>query len=158
MLESAPHLPEGCFIDIYGPLDEYTPEDILARGKGRVRYCGFLSHSEVDAKLWDYDCLVLATFHASEGYPGVIAEAYAHGLPVITTRWLAIPEIVDDECGVLIDPGDTQAFVSAVTALHRDPERWRKLKEGAQARAKQFNHTTWSRRFEEICEQLTDPK
>jgi len=154
MLEAAASLPVGCSIDIYGPTDEYTPADVDMRGKGRVRYRGVLTPEEVDAKLWEYDCLVLPTFHANEGYPGVIAEAFAHGLPVITTRWLAIPEIVDESCGLLIKPQDTNAFVRAVTALYNDPNLWHRLKEGARGRAPMFDHARWSRVFEEICERL----
>jgi glycosyltransferase involved in cell wall biosynthesis len=154
ILEASSRLPSECSIDIYGPPDEYTADDIQERGSGRVRYGGFLTHSEVDVKLWEYDCLVLPTYHRGEGYPGVIAEAFAHGLPVITTNWRAIPEIVDDECGILIEPGDTGAFISAVTKLHVDKHLWRRLKEGARKQAKQFDHAVWSRKFEEICEQL----
>ncbi len=154
MLEAAVQLPAECSIDIYGPTEEYTAREIDARGLGRVRYRGFLTHEEVDAKLWDYDCLVLPTFHPSEGYPGVLAEAFAHGLPVITTRWLAIPEIVDETCGLLIEPQDTRAFVHSVKALHSDPALWRRLKDGARAKAEMFDHTRWSRLFEEICEGL----
>lgn len=154
MLEVAASLPVGCSIDIYGPADEYTPAEIDARGKGRVRYRGILTHEEVDAKLWEYDCLVLPTFHANEGYPGVIAEAFAHGLPVITTRWLALPEIVDGTCGLLVEPQDTRAFIDAIVSLNTDPALWRRLKEGARARAPIFDHSRWSRLFEEICKRL----
>ena len=154
ILEAAPQLPEDSRIDIYGPLDEYTAEEIRERGMGRVHYRGVLTHGQVDAKLWEYDCLVLPTYHPGEGYPGAIAEAFAHALPVITTRWLAIPEIVDEDCGILIEPNDTQAFVAAMTALCRDKSRWHRLKEGARIKAAQFDHAVWSRRFEEICEQL----
>jgi glycosyltransferase involved in cell wall biosynthesis len=154
LLEAAPRLPAECSIDIYGPLDEYTAEAIRERGRGRIHYRGFLSHEQVDATLWNYDCLVLPTFHPGEGYPGVIAEAFAHGLPVITTRWLAIPEMVDDTCGLLIEPQDTPAFVAALTALHRDSTLWLKLREGARLRAAQFDHAQWSRKFEAICERL----
>ena len=144
MLEAAAKLPSGCSIDIYGPTEEYTADEIDARGGGRVRYRGFLTHDEVDARLWDYDCLVLPTFHPSEGYPGVIAEAYVHGLPVITTRWLAIPEIVDESCGLLIEPRDTPAFIRAITEIHGDPVLWRRLKSGARAKAGLFDHAHWS--------------
>jgi len=127
MLDAAASLPHGCTIDIFGPTDEYTPSDIGARGGGRVRYRGFLSHDEVDAKLWEYDCLVLPTFHFNEGYPGVIAEAFAHGLPVTATRWLALPEIVDETCGLLVEPQDTQAFVRAIATINGAPALWRRL-------------------------------
>lgn len=154
ILEAATHLTRDVGIDLYGPLDEYTAEEIEERGMGRIHYRGFLTHEQVNTKLWEYDCLVLPTFHPGEGYPGVIAEAFAHGLPVITTSWLAIPEIVDDDCGILIEPRDTEAFVAAVTALHSDKARWLRLKEGARFKASQFDHALWSTKFEEICEYL----
>lgn len=154
MLEAAPLLPEGCQIDLFGPCDEYSADEIARRGKDRVRYCGMLTQIEVAEKLWEYDCLVLPTHHPGEGYPGVIAEAFVHGLPVITTKWLAIPEIVDDECGVLIDPQDALGFAHAVALLHCDRPRWLRLREGARRRAGLFDHARWSRRFEEICESL----
>jgi glycosyltransferase involved in cell wall biosynthesis len=154
LLESAPQLPQHCHIDIFGPPDEYSGELINARGAGRVRYGGFLTHEQVDRKLWEYDCLVLPTFHPGEGYPGVIAEAFAHALPVITTRWMAIPEMVDESCGMLVEPGDTPAFVAAIARLHADPAQWRRLKLGAQQRAGDFDHAQWATRFEELCAAL----
>jgi glycosyltransferase involved in cell wall biosynthesis len=154
MLEAAADLPGECSIDIYGSPDDYTGEEITARGRDRVRYRGFLTHEQVDAKLWEYDCVVLPTFHPGEGYPGVIAEAYAHALPVIATRWLAIPEIVDDNCGILIAPRDTKAFLAAVTTLYRDSARWLTMKQGAYRRACEFDHALWSKKFEDVCEQL----
>jgi glycosyltransferase involved in cell wall biosynthesis len=157
LLEAAPHVAQGCSIDLYGSLDEYSKDDIDSRGLGRVRYRGFLTHEEVDVALWSYDCLVLPTWHSGEGYPGVIAEAFAHALPVITTRWMAIPEIVDESCGILIAPHDTSAFVSAINALHDDPAYWGALKRGAALRAQQFDHAFWSARFKEVCESLLGP-
>jgi glycosyltransferase involved in cell wall biosynthesis len=154
LLESAARMPSDCTIDVYGPTDEYSREQIDERGFGRVRYCGCLTHEQVDEKLWEYDCLVLPTFHHGEGYPGVIAEAFAHALPVITTNWLAIPEIVDEKCGILIEPQDTDAFVAAVAALHDEPQRWLRLKEGARRKSEQFDHAIWARKFESICESL----
>jgi glycosyltransferase involved in cell wall biosynthesis len=151
LLEAAPRLPADVSIDVYGPQDEYTGEVVDARGAARVHYRGFLSHAEVERRLWDYDCLVLPTFHEGEGYPGVIAEAFAHGLPVISTRWLAIPEIVDESCGVLIEPGDVDGLVAAVTALHADAPRWRRLCDGARERAARFDHQVWARKFESLC-------
>jgi glycosyltransferase involved in cell wall biosynthesis len=154
LVEAAGRLPEGCSIDVYGPTDEYSAADIDSRGQGRVRYRGILSHAEVEERLWDYDCLVLPTFHENEGYPGVIAEAFAHGLPVIATRWLAIPEIVDDGCGLLVEPRDTDDFVRAVARMHADPGLWRRLGEGARARAPQFDHARWAQVFEDLCGRL----
>ena len=84
----------------------------------------------------------------------MIAEAFAHAIPVITTRWMAIPEIVDETCGVLIEPRDTQGFVGAVTSLNQDRHRWQSMKQAAAARARDFDHALWASRFEEVCEDL----
>jgi glycosyltransferase involved in cell wall biosynthesis len=154
ILDAAGKLPAACSIDVYGPADQYTPAQIDERGLGKVKYRGILSRDQVNEKLWEYDCLVLPTFHPGEGYPGVIAEAFAHDLPVITTNWLAIPEIVDDQSAILIEPQDTSAFVAAVELLHADPVRWRQLKEGARRKAAQFDHAVWSKEFESICGSL----
>jgi glycosyltransferase involved in cell wall biosynthesis len=154
LLAAAPSLPPDCSIDLYGTPDEYSAEDIERRGGGRVRYRGFLTHAEVNRVLWDYHCLVLPTFHPGEGYPGVIAEAFAHGLPVICTRWLAIPEMADDTCALLIEPNDTAGFLAAVTTLHDDPLLWKRLQQGARARAASFDHATWAKEFESLCRQL----
>ena len=154
LLDAAGDLPGDCSIDVYGPLDEYTAAEIDERGCGRVRYRGFLTHAEVDQKLWDYDCLVLPTYYPGEGYPGVIAEAFVHGLPVITTNWMAIPEMVDEECGLLIEPKDVGAFVTAIRTLHEDRQRWLEMKDHAFVKAEQFDHTVWSAKFERICEEL----
>jgi len=154
ILDSAERLPPGCAIDLYGAPDEYSTEALAQRGAGRVHYRGVLTHAQVDAALWDYDCLVLPTHHPEEGYPGVIAEAFAHALPVITTNWLAIPEIVDASCGILIDPHDIAAFVDAMRRLNDDRAYWLRLKDGARKRAEQFDRTMWSHRFEQLCEEL----
>ena len=154
MLEAAQRLPAGCEIDLYGAPDDYSVETLAQRGGSQVRYRGLLTHAQVDAVLWDYDCLVLPTHHPHEGYPGVIAEAFAHALPVITTNWLAIPEVVDGSCGILIPPYDTDAFVQAIRRLHEDRAHWLRLKDGARKRAGQFERVRWTRRFEQLCEEL----
>ena len=66
LLEAAAALPPGCSIDLYGSPDEYSAQDIELRGHGRVHYRGFLTHEEVNLRLWDYDCLVLPTWHSGE--------------------------------------------------------------------------------------------
>lgn len=72
------------------------------------------------------DLLVLATWR--EGFPNVVLEASASGIPVITTlstgsRDAVVPEVT----GLLIPPGCPEAIAEAVLALLRDPERRRRL-------------------------------
>jgi glycosyltransferase involved in cell wall biosynthesis len=152
ILRSVPYLPSGVKIDLFGPLDEYMAEDINCRGSQCVRYRGILTQREVMTRLWDYDALVLPTSHAGEGYPGVILEAFSHGLPVITTRWMSIPEIVDESCGILIETESVEEFVAAVTRLHSDPMLFARLGEGARNKSQQFDSTWWTEQFIRFCD------
>ena len=68
------------------------------------------------------DVFVLPTWR--EGFPNVVLEAAATGLPVVTTestgaRDSVLPEIT----GLLIPPGHPEAIYEAVMKLIRDPQR-----------------------------------
>jgi hypothetical protein len=49
-------------------------------------------------------------------------EAFAAGLPVVTTRLGASEEIMDESCGVLVEPGDIGQLANALERLIRLPE------------------------------------
>lgn len=87
-------------VSLYGPI---VDQQQIA---GSPNYKGMLQSADaVWRTLQQYDVLVLPTKYEGEGYPGVIVEAYAMGLPVISSDWLAIPEIVQPgKTGFLIDP------------------------------------------------------
>ena len=154
ILEAAPYLPAGVTIDLFGPMDDYTVEELNNRGYGRVHYRGVLTQEEVAVRLWNYDALMLPTFHPGEGYPGAIAEAFAHGLPVITTQWMSIPEIVDESCGLLIEPNNTPQFICAIKQLNENVELWHHLKRGAKRKTEQFSDVFWTKKFVSFCEAL----
>ncbi|MEO1626915.1 MAG: glycosyltransferase family 4 protein, partial [Bacteroidota bacterium] len=78
-------------------------------------YKGVLSKAEVLPTLREYDVLILPTYYGGEGYPGSIIEAYSLGLPVITTRWKSIPEIVrHGYSGRLIDIQSNEQLLEAM--------------------------------------------
>lgn len=53
--------------------------------------------------------------------PFVLVEAAAAGLPVVASRLAGIPDlVVDGETGLLVDPGNDQGFISAISALLDD--------------------------------------
>ncbi len=76
------------------------------------------------------DLFVLPTFGDCLGV--ALLEAAAAGLPVITTRVGAIPEIViSGETGILIPPGDLAALTAALVHLVEEPAL--RLRMGIQA-------------------------
>jgi len=79
------------------------------------------------------DMLVLTSDY--EGSPNVILEAMACGLPVVSTRVGAVPDLVEDgQTGYVTDPGDVKAIASSIITLARDPQQRRQM--GQLARAK----------------------
>ncbi len=64
------------------------------------------------------DLFVLASYH--EGYGMVLAEAMAHGLPILSTTAGAIPDTVPPAAGLLVPPGDADALASALARLIAD--------------------------------------
>jgi glycosyltransferase involved in cell wall biosynthesis len=155
ILEISSDLPEECKIDLYGPLDEYSEGIINSRGNNCVKYCGLLSHSQVYEVIQDYQCLILPTYHDGEGYPGVIIEAFFHGLPVITTNWLAIPEIVDRSCGILINPKAPKELAESIRLLNCDRNLWKKLSAGAKKKTGLFDPDYWSDVFYDVLSNLS---
>lgn len=71
----------------------------------------------------------------AEGFGFTNAEAQGHGLPVISSRLNAIPEVVEDgRTGILIEPGDAAGLLAAMRRLGRDRARREELAAAARER------------------------
>jgi glycosyltransferase involved in cell wall biosynthesis len=77
------------------------------------------------------DVFVLPSFH--EGYGMALAEAMAHGLPILSTSAGAIPATVPQSAGILVAPGDPSALAEALSRLTEQPALRQRLAQGAAA-------------------------
>ena len=72
------------------------------------------------------DLFCLPSF--AEGIPVVAMEAMAMELPVVTTRIMGIPELVEDGAhGLLVPPGRVDALTDALDRLVRAPDERRRM-------------------------------
>ena len=106
---------------------------------GRVRLLGARTHEEVFDTMEAADVVVSASVEAAdgdaEGIPVTLMEAMAIGVPVVATRTAGVPELVTDgESGILVDQHDATALAAAVAGLLDDPDRARRLADGAARR------------------------
>lgn len=150
LLEAAAGLDLPEPVDIYGPLfDGYSARSF--EGLKNVRYCGVLEPTQVAGRLRDYDALVLPTYHEGEGYPGVLLEAYCAGLPVVTTSWRVVPEIVNERCGLLVPVRDARALAAALHRLVTDSVLYQALGRGARLQGGRFATERWADVFVRLC-------
>jgi glycosyltransferase involved in cell wall biosynthesis len=89
------------------------------------------------------DCLslldVFAVTSRLEGLNTTVLDAMALGLPIVATRAGGIPEIVaDNECGVLVPPGDPEALARALVLLLEDRQRAERFGAAARERSRSF--------------------
>mgnify|MGYP005832049213 CR=1 FL=1 len=137
--------PKGISItlDIFGPTRSDfrdTFHSLLNAQDCLITYHGYVDHAVLMQQLGHFDALVLPTYFPSEGHPGVLIEAMALGLPVVTTRWRAIPEIVThEENGLLCEPRDVGGLAECLIRIALDDQLRSRLGDKAQERARQFD-------------------
>ena len=98
----------------------------------RVSFAGDLNPPALGACYEGSDVFVLAT--QQETYGMAVAEALAHGLPVVATMTGAIPELVGDDAGLLVPVGDAPAFAEALSRVLGDAGLRARLAAGARRR------------------------
>jgi glycosyltransferase involved in cell wall biosynthesis len=128
--------------DFYGPVierDRKMFEDQIAGSEG-VRYRGVVEPSAVVDAMGSYDVLLLPTRSPGEGYPAVVLQAFAAGIPVIASAWKSIPDLVQDGVtGILIPPGSPKSIIDALEKLSLDGKLYSSIVENACAFAETFS-------------------
>lgn len=94
-----------------------------------VTFCGF--RSDLAGITAGADVAVLSS--DNEGTPVALIEAAAAARPAVSTRVGGVADIVRDDTGLLVAPGDPQALGQALTRIAGDPALRERM--GAAARA-----------------------
>jgi glycosyltransferase involved in cell wall biosynthesis len=95
----------------------------------RVSLTGEVSSAVLADLYAGSDVFVLATWF--EGYGMALAEALAHGLPVVSTDAGATRATVPKGAGILVPPGDSGALSRALARVIEDPVLRCRLAAGA---------------------------
>jgi sugar transferase (PEP-CTERM/EpsH1 system associated) len=95
-----------------------------------VHFAGYHQRPELYLRLMD----VFALSSDSEGMPMALLEAWAAGVPVVSTNVGGIPELIEEgRTGLLVGPGNDEALAAALKELLADPARARALGEAGRA-------------------------
>ncbi len=117
--------------------------------EARITLAGELDPAGVGALYDSGDVFVLPTL--SETHPLVIGEALARGLPIVSTCVGAIPDLVgrgDEAAGLLVPPGDTDAFANALARVVDDHALRARLAENARRTRERLR--TWDDAVREL--------
>ena len=120
-------------VDIFGDGPQAGELQDLARriAPGRVRFHGRLPRERVLDGLRGSAVAVMPS-HCHENQPMAVLEAFACGVPVVASALGGLPELIPEDCGALVPPGEPVALASVLEqAVHR-PEAW--IRKGRAAR------------------------
>jgi glycosyltransferase involved in cell wall biosynthesis len=131
-----------------GPLLGEIRERAATLGlEDRIAFLGSLPRDQALVELASSHALLVPSLW--EGLPLAPLEAMAIGVPVVASRVGGIPEVIaDGENGVLVAPGDAQAFAAAVGRLADQPGlRARMVEEARRTVAERFSWQAAARAY-----------
>lgn len=127
-----------------GPLLEPMQRFVAERNlEKNVRILGFVPATGPLERLYKEADIFVLPSNKGEGFPRVILEAWAAGLPVVATRLGGIPyRIHHEQNGLLVTPGNREEMVNALRRLIQDGNlRYRLAKGGYETiRSLTFEH------------------
>lgn len=109
---------------------------------GRLVVTGWLDRDQL-APLFESSHLLVLPSHA-EGFPNIVMEAMAEGLPVIATPVGAIPDSIEEGLnGTIVPVGDVEALAGAIRSYLAAPAEIEKQSRGAlETAARRHNRET----------------
>jgi len=143
----------SCLIDAAGKvLAVRSDVRFVIYGKGRlegalkaqVKKLGIAGKFEINTfmgpmekVLSSFDIFVLPSLE--EGLSTALMAALACGLPVVASRTGGVPEVVRENAGLLVPPGDSDALAEALLKLLRDEKLRTRFSEAAFQAAQRFD-------------------
>jgi colanic acid/amylovoran biosynthesis glycosyltransferase len=154
LIEALAQLPE-LDVTFVGEGPERAQLERLAHALGvreRVRFAGAIGQDALPGLYERADLFCLPTL--AEGLGVVLLEAMAAGLPVVSTRVMGVPEVVDDGVtGLLVAPGRADTLAAALARLAGDPDLRARMGDAGRARvAREFDLSAAAERLEELFE------
>ncbi|MFX1296628.1 MAG: glycosyltransferase family 4 protein [Promethearchaeota archaeon] len=106
--------------------------------KNFTRFIGEISHKKVPKYLSKADIFIFTS--PKEGFPTVLLEAMASGLPILAPKSTAIPELVHNHVnGFLYSPGNNKELIENLKILMKDNALRKLMGENSQKLAKIYS-------------------
>jgi glycosyltransferase involved in cell wall biosynthesis len=126
-----------------GPMLERLRQLAIELGiSNAVTFHGRLDHGRVLGVLLESDLFVFPTC-VKEGFPKVVAEAFACGLPVVATGVSVVPHLIRRGAGAVLARTDPAAVAEAVAGIIRDGRPFSELSDRARSASQDYTIQNW---------------
>lgn len=133
-------------LDIYGQVDAYQIQwfdDLHKSFPEYVKYGGMVPFDKSVEVLKDYFALLFPTRFYTEGIPGTIIDAYAAGVPVISSIWENYSDVVDDKItGIGYPFNDIPSLINVLNDIAINPQIINDMKQVCINKANDFTPET----------------
>jgi phosphatidylinositol alpha-mannosyltransferase len=152
------HRRTGAHLRIIGA-DPLMVRLVLSRAHGAnasdgIDALGFLSQEDLTAELLSAKALVAPSL-GGESFGMVLTRAFACATPVVASNITGYRDVMTDETGLLVPPGDPGALANALVALLEDEQGRRLLGQAARRLAQErYSWDDIGRRLKTIYEGL----
>jgi glycosyltransferase involved in cell wall biosynthesis len=152
-------LKQGFEIDLIlvGPLNPELNKLIQTTGlyNENILCTGEIPYEQVGTELRSSSALVMFSFY--ENMPCVILEALCTGVPVIATRVGGIPEVIQEDNGILINVGDETGLLEAMKEMISNYHLYNKENISSKA-TYQFSYEAIGKRITEVYDSILKNK
>lgn len=129
-------------LDIYGQVDSEQMEwfeRLKSKLPDYVKYRGVVPFDQSVEVIKEYFALLFPTGYFTEGIPGTIIDAYAAGVPVISSEWESFSDVVDDNVtGIGYAFGDNNELQMVLENIAAKPKIIQDMKFACIKKAKEF--------------------
>lgn len=129
-------------LDIYGQVDAGQTEwfeELQKNFPEYIRYGGLVPFDQSVEVLKDYFALLFPTRFYTEGIPGTIIDAYAAGIPVISSKWENFGDMIEEKVtGLGYDFLKTEELYTILLAVAENPDSINQMKSACIQKAEAF--------------------
>ena len=154
LLSAFSRLSKDADLCLIGPLDAGMPDP----SQLKVQHLGAMPISALPDYYRSADIFCLPSWE--EGFPLVLLQAMASGLPVVTTDTSGAKDIINPGIeGEIVAAGDVDALAQALEGLLEDPVRAQEMGVAARARVNDgFDWASYGSRAYNIYKELTEER
>ncbi len=122
-----------------------------------ITFAGEMSHDAAMKAVAESEIFVLPSY--TEGFPNAVVEAMALKKPVIATSVGAIPEMLENDSGILINPKSPEEIISALRQLLSDSDLRERISKNALAKVNsEYNIDTVYKSYRKIWNMMIGEK